>query len=126
MVYVFAAWTVFVWVTRIRNIIGDGGAEGISGAVDVAVAAGLVVLGLLVALAGWRGRPAWAVPALGVATVAVWAVRVPMIVLSDEWSVGFEVVHAGLAVVSVALAALAWRSWRRRRVAGSVPALSGR
>jgi hypothetical protein len=112
--YAFAAWTLFVWTTRIRNILSDGDASGTSRAVDLAVAAGLCALAVVVAFAWWRRRPRWAVPALGVATVTTWAVRVPLITANPEWDAGFKVVHAGLAVVSIALAWAAWRRWSAR------------
>jgi hypothetical protein len=42
-------------------------------------------------------------------TVAVWAVRVPQILLDGEHNVGFKVVHTALAVISVGLGVLTWR-----------------
>jgi hypothetical protein len=114
MGYAFAAWTVFVWGTRISNIIDDGGAVGGGRALDLAVAGGLTILGLVVAVATWRRRPAWALPALVVATVAVWAVRAPLILLDPDHGAAFKAVHAALAVVSLALAAGAWRTARSR------------
>jgi hypothetical protein len=44
-------------------------------------------------------------------TVAFWAVRAPMITLADHGA-AFKVVHAVLAVASVAAAVAAWRSVR--------------
>ena len=114
MGYAFAAWTVFVWGTRISNILDDGGAGGGGRALDLAIAGGLTLLGLVVAVATWRRQPAWALPALVVATVAVWAVRIPVILLDPDHGVAFKAVHAALAVVSLALAAGAWRSSRLR------------
>jgi hypothetical protein len=99
-----AAWTVFIWGTRIRNIVRDGGS-----ALALVLAVGMVVLAGVVAAAVWRGgRPAWAVPALALATIATWAVRIPLILLADH-PVGFTVVHAVLGLTSIALAGLAWR-----------------
>lgn len=51
--------------------------------------------------------------ALVIWTIAYWAVRLPMIATRHH-PVAFVVVHAVLAVVSVAAAALAWRSLERR------------
>lgn len=99
-----AGWTAFVWGTRVRNIARDGG-----GSLSLLVALGLVALAALVAVALVRdGTPRWAVPALAVATVAAWAVRVPVILLDDHGA-AFKVVHTLLAVVSVALAVAALR-----------------
>lgn len=106
-VYAFAAWTTFVWTTRVRNIAEDDGS-----ALDLMLAAALAVLGVAVGLVAWRARARLA-PVLGlavVATVVAWAVRTPMILLDPEWGVAFKAVHSALAVVSVALALLAWRA----------------
>lgn len=104
-----AAWTAFVWGTRVRNIVRDGG-----GTLSLLVALGLVSLAVAVAVALARGgTPRWAVPALATATVAAWAVRAPVILLGDH-GVTFKVVHTGLALVSVALAATAWRQTNDR------------
>jgi hypothetical protein len=105
VVWAFAAWTVFVWGTRIRNILADDG-----GVPTLLAAVALTVLGLLVAL-GAATRSRWlarVVPIAAVATFVTWAVRVPQILLHDH-EVGFVVVHVVLAAVSVALAAGAWR-----------------
>ena len=112
MGYAFAAWTVFVWGTRISNILDDDGVGGGGRVLDLAIAAGLTLLGLVVAVATWRRRPAWALPALVVATVVVWGVRTPLILLDPDHGAAFKAVHAALAVVSLALAAGAWRSSR--------------
>ncbi len=104
-----AAWTLFIWGTRIRNIARDGG-----GALSLVLAVGMVALGVAAAVAVWRdGRPAWAVPALAVATVATWLVRTPLILVADHGA-GFKVVHTALAVVSFALAVATWRQAERR------------
>ena len=42
-------------------------------------------------------------------TGVVWAVRIPMIVLADH-AVGFKVVHAMLGLISIGLAAVAYRT----------------
>jgi hypothetical protein len=107
-VYAFAAWTVFVWGTRISNILEDGD----SSAFDLALAVVLTALGVVVAATAWRRRPAWPVPTLVVVTVAAWALRIPPLLLDGDHGPAFKAVHAGLALVSVVLAALAWRAWR--------------
>lgn len=111
VVWAFAAWTVFVWGTRIRTILSDDG-----GAVALAVAVGLTVLGVLVAVDAATKRLPWAVPWAVLATVVVWAVRAPQVLVNDH-GVGFKVVHVALAVVSVALAIGAWRARARQPVA---------
>jgi hypothetical protein len=100
-----ALWSLFVWATRIRNVSEGGG-----GAVDLIVPVGLTVLavGTLVD----RRRLA---PVLAAATVAVWGVRLPL-VLAHDHPAGFKIVHAVLAAISLGLAGAVLRSrWMARR-----------
>jgi hypothetical protein len=108
LVWAFAAWTVFVWGTRISNILSQGG-----GTLALLVAVVLTVLGVLSAIDAATKRLPWAVPWAVVATIAVWAVRAPQVLLHDH-PAGFKVVHLVLAIVSIALAIGAWRSRVRR------------
>jgi hypothetical protein len=101
--YVFVAWTVFVWAGRIRN----GG--------SVLLAASFLALAVL---ALWR-RGRW-VSALALWTVGVWVVRTPIILLRD-YSVGFKVVHTVLATISIVLAISAERHVQREREAAAAP-----
>src|SRR4051812_44279130 len=103
-VYVFVAWTVFVWAGRIRN----GG--------SVLLAVSFLVLA---AFALWRRR-GWGT-ALARWTIAVWAVRTPVILVHDH-PAGFKVVHTVLAVVSIALAISAQRDVKRERQAPAAAA----
>jgi hypothetical protein len=107
--WALALWTLFVWGTRIVNILTDGGSAG-----ALAVAVLLTALGLATAASLAGLRLPWALPALAVATIVVWAVRVPLVLASDH-EAAFVVVHLVLAGVSVALAALALRASPRRR-----------
>lgn len=104
-VYAFAAWSVFVWGTRARNIVEDQGSS-----FDLVAALALTALGVAVAVAARRGRldPVLAVAAA--VTVAVWALRLPLIVLDGDHGGAFKAVHAALAVVSIGLALAAWRT----------------
>ena len=103
LLLVFAGWTLFVWGTRISNVLSDGG-----GAPALVVAVGLVVLAVAVAWHAVRGRWAWSVPALAAATLGVWAVRLPGVLLHDH-SAAFKAVHVALGAVSVGLALAALR-----------------
>jgi hypothetical protein len=103
-------WTLFVWGTRIANILTDGGGTG-----ALVVVVVLTVLGLAAATSLAGARLPWAVPALALATLAVWAVRVPLLLASDH-EASFVVVHLVLAAVSVALAAGALRASPVRRL----------
>ena len=102
--WTLVVWTLVVWTTRIRNILDDG-----ADPVALVVAGGLTVVAVAAAVALRTGRPARAAPALAVATVVVWAVRAPLVLVHDHPG-AFKAVHLVLAAVSVALALGAWRA----------------
>jgi hypothetical protein len=95
------AWTFLVWTTRVANVWRD--------------ALSFTVLAIAAGVALWRRlaqATVVAVGALAAWTVAVWVVRGIGILAADH-DLGFKVVHTVLAVVSIALAVLAWRETRR-------------
>ncbi|MBI1843507.1 MAG: hypothetical protein HYR89_02680, partial [Actinobacteria bacterium] len=99
---VFAGWTVFVWGNRIANILDDGRTFSATRTLSLGFAAAVIALAVVVVIADLRGgRPSWPLSALVTATIAVWAVRVPLIVLNADHGVGFKLVHAALAAVSI-------------------------
>jgi hypothetical protein len=102
--WALVVWTVVIWATRIGNILDDG-----DDPVALVVAGGLTALALAAAVALRTGRVAGAPRALVIATVVVWAVRAPTVLVHDHPG-AFKVVHLVLAVVSVALALGAWRA----------------
>jgi hypothetical protein len=110
-----ALWSLFVWGTRIRNVVGAGG-----GAVSLLVPGGLTAL----AVASLVDRRRMA-PVLAAATIAVWGVRLPF-VLAHDHPAGFKVVHTVLAAISVGLAVLVLRAARSSRQAVGRGALSSR
>jgi hypothetical protein len=101
VLWALPVWTLLVWATRIRIILGRD-----ARLTAVIVPAVLTVL----AVAALVDRRRW-LPALVVATVGVWAVRLPL-VLVHHHSAPFKLVHAALAVVSLALSWTAWRALR--------------
>lgn len=115
-VVAFILWTGYVWTTRILNAWTSSEetvtAKVISTVVATALLLGTVALaGILVrarhrALLGSEVRVA---RGMAVATVVVWAVRVPQILLDGDHGVPFKVVHVLLAGLSLVLAALTWR-----------------
>ena len=114
------AWTFFVWTTRIGNIWRDADLDTGEqvGRTALALSFTLLATGVLAAL--WRGGPrarTLTVCALAAWSTAVWVVRDARILVADH-EIGFKVVHTVLAVVSIALAALAWREHRRAAVVG--------
>jgi hypothetical protein len=104
-------WTLFVWATRIRIILSQDGSRS---AVIVPVVLTVLAIAALVERRRWLA-------ALAAATIAVWVVRLPLVLIHHH-SVGFKVVHAALAAVSIWLAAGAWRALRQRRLSLPRPA----
>lgn len=101
MPYLLAGWTVLIWIGRVRNIVAADGAVA-----ELLVPAALVALG-----AATLVRPKRFAPLLAVLTLAVWLVRVPLLV-AHHHTAAFVVVHLVLATVSVGLAALTMRTRR--------------
>lgn len=104
-------WTVGIWGSRLRNILADDELTGGALVLALVIAVGFVVLGVGL-LASLVGVPSWhrgVLLVLVVAGVVRWSVRGPLILLSDEWEVGFKVVHTVLWLVTVGLSVAAWR-----------------
>lgn len=115
-VAVFVAWTLVIWIGRLRNIWDDQDLDTAGQVGRSLLALSFVVGAVLVAVGAARLSPATAVKVMGAVgawTAGVWAVRSAAI-LAGEWSLGFKVVHSVLAVVSVCLAAAAFRESRER------------
>jgi hypothetical protein len=109
------AWTLFVWTTRIANIWRDEALDGGEKVGRTGLALSFTLLALAVVVTLWRRverASLVAVGGLAAWSVVVWVVRDARILVADH-EVGFKVVHTVLAVVSIALAALAWREARR-------------
>ncbi len=110
------AWTLFVWTTRIDNVLSQDDLTTTGRAARLALALSFTVLGVAFVAVAWRarGRALSRVEALVVEvgcwwTIGVWAVRGAQISLGDN-DAAFIVVHAVLGIVSIALAALTLRS----------------
>jgi len=110
----FVAWTAFVWGNRISNTLRS---EESTGAKTFSTVLSLVLLGFAVAVVvvmakAWKSNlgagGAKVLMSAAVLTVVVWLVRVPMILVADHGA-PFKIVHVGLGVVSVVLAALVWQ-----------------
>lgn len=122
-------WTLFTWANRIRLAAADASLHGFSRlwAIGLAVVFTLVALALGAAALGFVGSSA-PLPgsrlrrgALALALIgsAWWAVRGVQISLHDH-PIGFKIVHAVLAVVTIALSALVGRWYQRLERAGIV------
>ena len=122
--WALAAWSLFVWVSRVRNIAVDDVLVGsdrvvryvLSGSFVVlgaALAVGLVMARGTVELPGWVRATASVLAFYGIVT---WLFRGIDIALGDH-SVGFIIVHLVLASVTIGLSLWVLRSlkypWRK-------------
>jgi hypothetical protein len=111
-----AAWTLFVWVGRIRNILADDTLEGYGRVWRLGMAGGLSALAVAV-LAAILIRPITAGPVRALAaslagvSSAIWIVRGLDIAVGAH-ELGFKVIHTILAVVTVALSVVVARHLR--------------
>lgn len=107
----FAGWTIFVWGNRISNILDDGRGFSATRTLGLSFAVAVTALGVVVAIANLRGgKSQWPLPTLVLATIAVWAIRVPLIAFDADHGVGFKIVHTALAAISIALGVGAWNN----------------
>jgi len=95
------AWTVFLWLSRVRNVVGNEELDGFGvgwrlGVVAVfLVLAGLAASGRLITLfVGW--------------TVGYWLVRGGGILINPDYDAGFKAIHTVLMVVSIGAAMWVW------------------
>jgi hypothetical protein len=108
-------WSFFVWTTRIANIWRDEALDGGDKLGRTGLALSFTLLAVAVVVALWRRAERASLVAVGALvgwSVMVWVVRDGRILFADH-EVAFKVVHTVLAVVSIVLAALAWREARR-------------
>jgi hypothetical protein len=119
LVTALAAWSLFVWVNRITN--AWTGTEGlVSKLISTVFAVALLVAAIAAVSEVWRRRSeraALLARVLAGGTIAVWLVRLPLMFLFGGWGIGFLVVHTVLALASMALAAVVWRSVGRDEAA---------
>jgi len=99
---VFAGWTGFVWLTRIRNAARN--ADSV-----LAYAMSVAFLVLAIGIVATMGRDRRWVFALAALTAVVWPIRLVDIAASHH-SLGFVIVHAAIGMLSVGLAAFAVRA----------------
>jgi hypothetical protein len=121
-------WTFLVWTTRIANIWRDADLDTGErwGRTLLALSFTVLAIAVVVALARrLRQATVVAVGALAGWTIAVWVVRGVGILAADH-DLGFQAVHTALAVVSIALAVLAWWETRREAAPTAAPAPAGR
>jgi hypothetical protein len=121
------AWTFLVWTTRIANIWRDADLDTGERWGRTLLALSFTILAIAAALGlvrGLRQATVVAVAALATWTLAVWVLRGVGILVADH-DLAFKAIHTALAVVSIALAVLAWRETREPALpttAAEVPA----
>lgn len=108
---VLAAWTLLVWVGRIRNVISVDDLDGWAFTWRLAVALGFVGAGAALGITTLSGRPVCRTigAALAAVGIAWWLIRGGAILVGD-YEFGFKAVHTVLALTTVALGAWVLRS----------------
>lgn len=112
---VLVVWTLGIWGSRMRNIQADNELAGFDRTVALFVAFAFLASASITGAAVLR-RASWEKYPLGVLVVlgiVRWSWRGTAILFSDEWEVGFKVVHTVLWLITVALSLLGWREHRR-------------
>jgi len=109
-------WSLFVWATRIDNVLAQDDLTGAGRAARLALALSFTAAGVAFLVVAWRARDrslsrteALVIDAGCWWTIGVWVVRGAQIALGDH-DAAFIIVHAVLGVVSIALAAATIRS----------------
>lgn len=122
---VFGLWTLFVWVTRIGNILRDDELSAAGKAAGLVVTVLFCALGALALAGWWRWRHQALTPGqtdalrwAALTGAAYWVVRLVLIAVGDH-SGAFIAVHAVLAGVSIGLALWVARSGTLPRRHGS-------
>ena len=108
-------WTLFVWVTRIRNIWTDADLSSAAQVGRTLWTGTFLVFAFATAARMWgerdgetRTATVWLVVAFAGWSISFWIVRAVQIGYSGH-EVSFKIVHAVLGVVSIALSVLAVR-----------------
>lgn len=110
-----AAWSLFVWTTRIGNIWRDDALSTGERWGRTGLALSFTVLALAVGHGVWH-RAGWrpaVTKVLAAWTVAVWVVR-SVGIAGGGHEAAFVAVHLVLAAVSIAISVAAWREAARR------------
>lgn len=113
-VWVLIGWTLVLWLSRLRNVLGNDELSSGGRAIRVAVVVIFVSLAGFTAVAV-RTKRLQLVALLLVWTVGYWLFRGIGILLDGEYSAGFKVVHTVLMVISLTLSALTARQMQLRR-----------
>ena len=102
---VLVAWTVFLWISRLRNVVGNDELDAWGQTWRIGVVIVFVTLAILAASGRAVGVLVWW-------TVGFWIVRGGGILLDDH-DAAFKVVHTALMVVSIGAAMWVWQTRTR-------------
>jgi hypothetical protein len=103
VIWALIGWTIFLWVSRLRNVLTNDDLTSTGRAVRIGVVVVFVVLAAW-ALTGLRRGRVLAIQVLIGWTIVYWLVRHTGILI-DDYSVGFKLIHTVLAIISIGLAA---------------------
>ena len=103
---VLVGWTLVLWFSRLRNVLGNDELTGWG----VGWRAGVVVVFVGLALAATTGR---LVGALVWWTVGFWLVRGGGILIDGSYDAGFKLIHTALMDVSISAAVWVWKTRTR-------------
>lgn len=119
---VLGGWTLLLWFTRVRNGVADTALTGWSrtwqlGISVIFVALAVVLIGLSLVKDNPNLRTTAIRISLGLAAFGSvwWAVRGVNTMFNDH-SVGFKVVHAALAIGTIAISAWVLNTQRQRTI----------
>lgn len=113
-VWVLIAWTIFLWISRLRNVVNNDELSSSGRTIRVLVVVVFVTLAVASAVAV-RRRWAKVVAVFVGWTVAYWLIRGIGILIDGDYSAGFKVVHTVLMAVSLTLSVLTARQLAPRR-----------
>jgi len=112
-ILVLVGWTLFLWVSRLRNVFADDDLSTSGVVWRVVVVVVFVAFAGAVIAALRTGRPplGQTVQALALWTILFWLVRGTAILIDDH-EASFKAVHSALMAVSIGAAAWAWSTVR--------------
>lgn len=105
-------WTVFLWVSRLRNVVTNDELSDAGRNWRIAVVAIFVGLGIAATIGMFR-RSLVLLRVLVMWSIGYWIIRGGGILIGD-WSAGFKIVHTVLMAVTLGLCA-----WVMRTVPGA-------
>lgn len=110
--WLLIAWTVFLWTSRLRNVLNDDDLTTTGLVIRIAIVVLFVVLAIWAGV-GWLRNRRLPIMVLIVWSIGYWVIRGGGILIGD-WSASFKIVHTVLMVVSLATSTLAWLEVRAR------------